>query len=144
MGVEEWEVGVTIRNPPTLTPPTPTSPTPAPPDPNFLDPKPPTPFSNPPLEKGVGVWDREIVFASNRLRVKLSSRQVARIKFVCVKSSASNCLAPRSPSENSAENPWIRDRTIRRCGNLRFEHPVIGMIFATFERTYSTSAITTF
>ena len=34
---------------------------------------------------------RQIVFVSNRPRVKSSSRQVARVKFVRVKSSASTC-----------------------------------------------------
>ena len=58
----------------------------------------PTPFPRPSPSSKLPIptphISRQIVLASNRPRVKSSSRQVAHVQFVCVKSSTSNCPVP--------------------------------------------------
>ena len=57
---------------------------------------------------GSGGWGlHQIVLTSNRLRVKLSLRQVGRVKFVHVKLHASNCHVLFRGGQLVARGPFL-------------------------------------
>ena len=77
-------------NPPTPTPPTPTPPTSTLPTPTLPPPPTPTlPTSTPPTPQ---LPDLHLFLTHRPLYTRFTSNRL-RVKFVCVESSASNCLA---------------------------------------------------